>query len=345
MKRKRERDRSVANRTRHTTGASLVVHKGQGLRTSAMCTASRAIAVRPPNQPARAKVSPVCRRSVAVLLDLWSEWAYSEVLMLTVNVLRNLGVVFAVLGAGACGGSLGPRSDAGRDVVAQGSGGSGGRGISEDAGGDSASGTGGRAAAAGGNGGTTAVRACKTTTATTASKSCRVADECGPIGPYKCCTGEPCWLASACPIPATTSSCASMSSRFQCMISSDCAAGGTCVSTTMGCPQCEYRSCKYPPPPPPVCTQAPDSCGADARCQTDGTGAPLLRRRLRLRRRLALPSFRNAFGRAPVRADSLQRRLDRRRKQPVHRARGPDQPRLARPPVARRTATATAGTA
>ena len=56
--------------------------------------------------------------------------------------------------------------------------------------------------------------------------------------------------------------------------------------------------------------------------------APLLRRRLRLRRRLALPPFWCAFRRAPVRADSLQRRLDLRRKQPVHRPRGPEQPRL-----------------
>ncbi len=196
--------------------------------------------------------------------------------MLKVNVLRKLGVAVVVLGAVACGGSQGPRSDAGRDVVAQGSGGSGGRGIAEDAGRDRALGTGG---AGGGNGGTggngdaATVRACKTTTATTGSKSCRVADECGPIGPYKCCTAEPCWPASACPIPSTN--CPSMSSRFQCTTASDCNAGGTCTSATMGCPQCEYRSCQYPPPPPPVCTQVPDSCGADARCQADGTCAPL----------------------------------------------------------------------
>lgn len=188
--------------------------------------------------------------------------------MLTENILGKLGLAVVVFGAIACGGSLGPRSDAGRDVVAQGS---GGRGIVEDAGRDRASGTGG--ASGGGGGDAATVRACKTTTATTGSKSCRVADECGPIGPYKCCVGEPCWPASACPLPPT--SCPSMSSRFQCMTSNDCDAGGTCTSTTMGCPRCEYRSCQYPPPPPPVCTQAPDSCGADARCQADGTCAAL----------------------------------------------------------------------
>jgi len=48
------------------------------------------------------------------------------------------------------------------------------------------------------------------------------------------------------------------------------------VSAVMGCPQCEYRSCHYPPPPPPACTQSPDNCGATARCQTDGTCKLLL---------------------------------------------------------------------
>jgi hypothetical protein len=39
------------------------------------------------------------------------------------------------------------------------------------------------------------------------------------------------------------------------------------VSTVSGCPSCEYRSCQYPPPP---CTQSPDSCSPDGRCQPDG---------------------------------------------------------------------------
>ena len=204
--------------------------------------------------------------------------------MLTVNVLRKLGELCVVFGALACGGSLGTRGDAGRDVVTPGS---GGRGIVGDAGalgdagnagnsgnsGSAGSAGGGGASGGRGGGGAGGVRACKTTTVATGSKSCRINDECGPIGPYKCCTGEPCWPASACPIPATM--CPSVTSRFQCTLSSDCDVGGTCTSTTMGCPQCEYRSCRYPPPPPPVCTQTPDSCGVDARCQANGTCAPL----------------------------------------------------------------------
>jgi hypothetical protein len=176
-----------------------------------------------------------------------------------------------VFGTLACGVSLGTHADAGRDVVTRGTGGSGGQTMVVDAGSDAIGGAAGASAGHGGNGGAGTVRACKTTTGTTASKTCRSNDECGPVGPYKCCTGEPCWPASACPIPS--SGCPSMSSRFQCTISNDCDAGGTCTSTTMGCPQCEYRSCHYPPPPPPVCTQAPDNCGVGAHCQTDGTCA------------------------------------------------------------------------
>ena len=226
------------------------------------------------NHSARAEVRPMCRQLVADWLDPRSERAYSETLMLAVNILRKLGVVVVVFCAVACGGSLGPRADAGRDVVARGTGGSGGRSTGEDAGRDRASGAGGASGGAGGNWDAAAVRACKTTTtATTGSKSCRVPDECGPIGPYKCCTGEPCWPASACPFPP--SMCPNMSSRFACTTSSDCDGGGTCASITMGCPQCEYRSCTSPPPPPAACTLAPDSCGTGARCQTDGTCAPL----------------------------------------------------------------------
>ena len=121
-----------------------------------------------------------------------------------------------------------------------------------------------------------AVRACVGGSALPASNSCHSVADCGPIGPVKCCTGSPCWPASACPLAPIL--CASITGRFQCMVDSDCAtkAGGKCVSTISGCPQCEYRNCQYPPDPPPACTQSPDSCAPSGRCQSNGTCAPVL---------------------------------------------------------------------
>ena len=159
----------------------------------------------------------------------------------------------AVGGSGVQAGTGGVASAGG---AAGGYGGAGGR----------ANGAGGR----GGGGGAEAVRACTVAGTTATGKACRMADECGPMGPNKCCTSAPCWPASACPFPPST--CPSQSSRFQCVTTSDCDPGGTCVSVVSGCPQCESRSCKYPPP---ACTQTPDSCGPDARCQSDGTCRPL----------------------------------------------------------------------
>jgi hypothetical protein len=185
-----------------------------------------------------------------------------------------------VFGGAACGRSSSGNPDgqvgaggqavggAAGGVAAGGSGLQAGTGGVESAGGAAGGkgGTGGR----GGGGGTGAVRVCAVAGATAAGKTCRTADECAPPGPNKCCTGEPCWPDSACPFPP--SMCPSQSSRFQCVTTSDCAPGGTCVSVVSGCPQCESRSCKYPPPP---CTQTPDSCGPEARCQPDGTCGPL----------------------------------------------------------------------
>jgi len=114
-------------------------------------------------------------------------------------------------------------------------------------------------------------RACKNTSSTQHSMWCRSVAECGPTGPVRCCTESPCWPASACPLSPLM--CLSANSRLLCMTNQDCNPGGTCVSTVSGCPQCEYRSCQYPPPP---CTQSPDSCGSYGRCQPDGGCAPTL---------------------------------------------------------------------
>jgi hypothetical protein len=57
-----------------------------------------------------------------------------------------------------------------------------------------------------------AVRACKNTSSMQPNMGCRSVAECGPTGPVKCCTGGPCWPASACPLPP--SMCPSASGRF-----------------------------------------------------------------------------------------------------------------------------------
>jgi hypothetical protein len=138
-------------------------------------------------------------------------------------------------------------------------------------------GSGGSAGSAGttSGGGTSLFRACKDTGTADSILQCRSANDCGPVGPIKCCTPGDCWTGAAtCGISPLL--CSGASDRLLCSQSSDCAAGGTCVSSVMGCPQCEYRKCEYPPPPPPKCTQDPDSCGTEARCQSDGTCAALL---------------------------------------------------------------------
>jgi hypothetical protein len=115
-----------------------------------------------------------------------------------------------------------------------------------------------------------AVRACKNTSATQPSMGCRSFAECGGLAEtVKCCTAGPCWPASACPIPP--SMCQGASGRLLCTTNQDCNPGGTCVSTVSGCPQCESSSCQYPPPP---CTQSPDSCSPNGRCQPEKLRAP-----------------------------------------------------------------------
>jgi len=172
-------------------------------------------------------------------------------------------------GATGQGGSE-ARIDAGRiDGSAGGS--SGHAGMDGDAAIDGAKANDGAAAGVGGAGGM-GPTACGDTAATQPASSCRSVAECGPIGPVKCCTGEPCWPASACPIPPSL--CPSSATRLKCSGNQDCNPGGTCVFTVSGCPQCQYSACQYPPPP---CTQSPDSCAPWGRCQPDaGTCAPIL---------------------------------------------------------------------
>ena len=181
--------------------------------------------------------------------------------------------------AGKGGGGPGQGGGSGGEGATAGGGGApdshaGGAGGSAP-GGQSGSGPAGRGGAASANGSGTAsaggqvVRVCQGVTMSLPDpRGCRADSECPLPGPVKCCTTTDCWPASvSCPLPPTNCP------AFQCMTSDDCNAGGTCVSTVGGCPRCEARACHYPPPP---CTQVPDSCGADARCQADGTCKPLL---------------------------------------------------------------------
>jgi hypothetical protein len=120
------------------------------------------------------------------------------------------------------------------------------------------------------------IPSCKNSNAVLPSQACRSVNDCGPTGPVKCCTSSPCWPASACPISPATCSGGYGKDIFKCTTDQDCNAGGTCVSIVSGCPQCESRSCNYPPPPPPACTSSPDSCSPSGRCQPDGGCAPVL---------------------------------------------------------------------
>lgn len=101
---------------------------------------------------------------------------------------------------------------------------------------------------------------------------CRSANECGPPAPVACFLPGEHWPASFCPFPPFN-----CNKSFVCTTDVDCLerAGGTCVSYVAGCPQCEMRECRYPPPLPPPCTIAPDTCGPGARCQAGGTCKPI----------------------------------------------------------------------
>lgn len=111
---------------------------------------------------------------------------------------------------------------------------------------------------------------CTDTVDVASSVACRSVADCKMLSPVKCCLSGNCWPASACPLPP--SMCPSVGLRYLCTTDGDCNAGGTCVSTISGCPQCETRQCEDPPP---LCNLSPDSCGSEARCQTDGTCVPL----------------------------------------------------------------------
>ena len=158
-----------------------------------------------------------------------------------------LALVVVVCLTTACGSSLG--------VEGQGAGGAGAGGH----GGGGQAGTGGNARAGGASG-----KACSDTGTTQPANGCHSAAQCGPTGPVVCCTTGNCW-PNACPIPPFN--CPTDSTVLQCKGNQDCDAGGTCVTTTSGCPACPHSACQYSVPP---CTQTPDSCGPEARCQPDG---------------------------------------------------------------------------
>lgn len=119
----------------------------------------------------------------------------------------------------------------------------------------------------------TSVRACKGTSSSIGNGSCHTTKDCSSSW-YKCCTGtalaSDCWGPGACPLPPTQ--CQYLGNRVTCANDSDCGDAGTCEKGQSGCPVCPFSQCKYPAP---KCSQSPDSCGADARCQADGTCQPL----------------------------------------------------------------------
>jgi hypothetical protein len=166
-----------------------------------------------------------------------------------------LGIVVVCL-ATACGSSKNLAGQAGQ----AGEGGQAGQGGRAGAGGHAGGGARGNAGA----GGASRMACPDTATTQPATNACHSAAECGPIGPVVCCTTGNCW-PNACPFPPLN--CPTDSTVLQCKGTQDCDAGGTCVTTTSGCPQCPHSGCHYPPPP---CTQSPDNCGPSARCQPDG---------------------------------------------------------------------------
>lgn len=119
------------------------------------------------------------------------------------------------------------------------------------------------------------VRACKNTSASAGNGACRSNSDCNWGSWYKCCTTASaldvaCWGPGACPLPP--SDCQYYGNRIECVKDADCPDAGTCTTGISGCPQCPWSQCQYLPP---KCTQNPDSCGTDARCQPDGGCAPL----------------------------------------------------------------------
>ncbi len=181
-----------------------------------------------------------------------------------------LGVVVVVCLTTACGSSKSLDGQGGRRQ-----GGRGGRTAAggQAGGGRAGGGTAGQAGLAGGGAGGAAGSgavggsrmACSdTATIQPTITACRSNAQCGPIGPVVCCTTGNCW-PNACPFPPLY--CPTDSTVLQCKGDQDCDAGGTCVTTRSGCPQCPHSACHYPAPP---CTQSPDSCAPTARCQADG---------------------------------------------------------------------------
>jgi hypothetical protein len=177
-----------------------------------------------------------------------------------------LGVLVVACLATACGSSNNLSGQGGR-AGGGGQAGGGQAGGGGWAGGGAAGRGGAGGASSGGQGGAGggSRKACSDTAPTQpTTTACHSTDDCGPIGPVVCCTTGNCW-PNACPIPPTM--CPTGSTVLQCTRSQDCDAGGTCVTTTSGCPQCSQSACQYPAPP---CTQSPDNCGPSARCQPDG---------------------------------------------------------------------------
>src|SRR5215831_11112978 len=84
---------------------------------------------------------------------------------------------------------------------------------------DGGAGSDGAADGIGGAGGR-AQTACGDTAATQPFNGCRSGTECGPIGPVKCCTSEPCW-PGACPVPPGVL-CPPSNTRLKCAGNQDC---------------------------------------------------------------------------------------------------------------------------
>ena len=190
--------------------------------------------------------------------------------------MRNLplGVFVVACLAMACGSSKSLTGQAGQGgragAGAHGGGGEAGGGATGQAGRGGLGGAGGHGGGGAGKGGNAGAggatrMACPDTAATQPlTTACRSTAECGPIGPIVCCTSGNCW-PNACPIPPLN--CPTDSTVLKCKGTQDCDAGGTCVTTKAGCPQCPHSACQYPVPP---CTQSPDSCSPWGHCQPDG---------------------------------------------------------------------------
>ena len=112
-------------------------------------------------------------------------------------------------------------------------------------------------------------------TSITVTNGCHTASDCKNMPGAKCCTSSPCWPSSITPIMCgiPPSMCKTFGAATgNCTLDADCqaSAGGKCIKSISGCPQCESRNCQYPPPP---CTKSPDSCGTGNVCQDNGSCA------------------------------------------------------------------------